>query len=94
MNKFKIAHINEQGQQMIIVPLDSAFDRQSTSAQHATVDALQVASRSAGLAGTVVPVWLSGNSMKFIAPAPWHPFFRTLAWNSVMASVNKELTVH
>jgi hypothetical protein len=31
-NKFKIAHIKEQGQQIIIIPLDSAFGHKSESA--------------------------------------------------------------
>lgn len=94
MNKFKIAHIREQGQQMIIVPLGSDFDRQTENAQREALAALQAASTSAGLAGTVVPVWLSGNGMKFIAPRPWLAFFRSLHWNQIMASINKELTVH
>lgn len=94
MNKFKIAHIREQGQDMIVVPLESAFDLRSESTQQETIAALQLASRSAGLAGTVVPVWLSGHGMKFIAPRQWIAFFRTLQWNQIMASINKELTIH
>ena len=93
MSKYKIAHISQQGQNMIIVPLDSTFDHQSQSTQQETIAALQMASRSAGLAGTVVPVWRSGQIMKFIAPRPWLAFFQSLHWNQVMANINKELTI-
>lgn len=53
---------------------------------------LQMRSRSAGLAGTVVPVWDSGGGrMKFKAPGPWHPFFRSLHLGTVHANLNREL---
>ena len=92
MSKFKIAHIKEQGQQMIIIPLDNNFHHKTSSQQSDTQTALQSCASNAGLAGTVVLVWQNGGRMHFIAPKPWHPFFRTLSWNSVISSLNKELT--
>lgn len=77
---------------MIIVPLDSSFDNFSSHQQSSEIADIQRHASSAGLAGKVVPVWLSGRSMKFIAPRPWHPFFSSLPWNAVLASVNKELS--
>lgn len=75
MSKYKIAHVKEQGQQMIIIPLDSSFHHKTSDEQSGIKNALQSCASSAGLAGTVVPVWLHGGSMYFIAPQPWHPFF-------------------
>jgi len=92
MAKFKIAHIREQGIDLIIVPLESSFGNKTQREQSEIIASLQVCASSAGLAGTVVPVWREGNSHKFIAPPNWHPFFKSLGWNQIMANINKELT--
>jgi hypothetical protein len=57
------------------------------------IAALQVCARAAGLAGTVVPVWdAGGGRMAFIAPRPWHPFFKSLRLQTVAQNINKRLT--
>lgn len=92
MAQYRIAHLREQGQDMIIVPLDNSFDRKPQTEQEEIIDSLQMYARSAGLAGTVVPVWESGGRMMFIAPRPWHPFFQSLSLRAVFANINKTLT--
>lgn len=92
MAKYKIAHLREQGQDMIIVPLDGQFHYKTNSEQNDFISSLQAYARSAGLAGTVVPVWQHSGSMYFIAPRPWQLFFKSLSWNVVLANINKELT--
>lgn len=92
MPKYKVAHLHEQGQDMIVVPLDGSFDRKTQADQSAFVAELQARAAGAGLKGTVVPVWPSGRSMRFVAPQPWHPFFRSLTLQAVMANVNRELS--
>lgn len=92
MSKFKIAHLREQGKDMIIIPLDGQFHYKSKTEQSDIIDELQLCASNAGLAGTVVVVWRHGNRVHFIAPQPWHPFFRSLSWNVIMANLNKELT--
>lgn len=92
MAQYKIAHINEQGQDMIIIPLDSSFGAKSSADQHAIIDSLQACAQSARLAGTVVPVWRTGSQVRSIAPTPWHPFFRTISWNYIIRNLNKTLT--
>lgn len=94
MLKYKIAHIRQQGVDLIIAPLDSSFGNKNTSSQKAFIQTLEVYAHEAGLAGTVVPIWLSGRQINFIAPRPWHPFFRSLSWNDVLRNVNKELTIN
>jgi len=92
MAHFKIAHLRQQGQNMIIVPLDSQFGHKSNSDQQDIIAELQMRSRAAGLAGTVVPVWDGGaGRMSYIAPRPWHPFFSSLNLRAVYANINKEL---
>ena len=91
MPRFDVAHVREQGVDLIIVPLNDAFGHRSKPDQEAVIDELQVRATSAGLAGTVVPVWNSGGRMAFIAPHAWHPFFKSLSLAAVGQSINREL---
>ena len=92
MPKYKIAHLREQGQDMIIVPLESSFGSRSSSDQTEFIHALQMRTVEAGLAGKVVPVWRAGSGHQFIAPRQWQGFFKSFSWNAIMASINKELS--
>ena len=77
---------------MVIVPLDSSFEHKSSAEQSSAIDDLQSHSSDAGLRGTVVPVWEYGGRMKFIAPQPWHQFFRGLSLQMVYTNLNKEIS--
>jgi hypothetical protein len=93
MSSVKVAHLRQQGQDMIIVPLDRSFAQKTENDQHATINELQMVAHSAGLAGEVVPVWDNGGGrMAFIAPNPWHPYFRSINLAFVWANVNRELS--
>jgi hypothetical protein len=92
MPTFKVAHLHEQGQDMVIVPLDSTFGQKSQDQQGEIVDDLQSHSVGAGLKGTVVPVWDNHGRMAFIAPRPWHPFFQSLSLQRVFANINKQIS--
>lgn len=75
MTTYDVAHIREQGVNLIIVPLDSSFGLKTTIEQQRIVVGLQECATAAGLIGTVVPVWDSGGGqMAFLAPSNWHPF--------------------
>lgn len=92
MPRFDVAHIRQQGVDLIIVPLDKSFGFKGDSEKDAIILELQERASSAGLAGTVVPVWDNvGGRMAFIAPRPWHPFFRSLTLSHVASNVNREL---
>ncbi|MDQ8936630.1 hypothetical protein [Acinetobacter rudis] len=93
MNKFKIAHIKQQGQSVIIIPMESNFEYKTSDQQLRITNSLQFCATNAGLVGTVVPVWLHGRQMRFIAPRLWHPFLKSLSWNDVLKNINKELTL-
>lgn len=93
MPNLDIAHLRQQGQDMIIVPLDSSFGHKAQDDQQAAIGEIQRAAIGAGLRGRVVPVWDNGGGrMAFIAPQPWHPFFRSLDLSTVYANVNRELS--
>lgn len=91
MPRFKAAHIREQGIDLIIVPLNPSFLHKTETEQNDILDELQIRANSAGLAGTVVPVWTIGSRMGFIAPPNWHPFFKSISWDDVISNVNKEI---
>ena len=92
MPNYKIAHLREQGQDMIIVPLDASFGHNSQIDQQSIIADLQAHARGARLAGAVVPVWDCGGRMAFIAPRPWHPFFQSLSLPAVIRNLNKVLS--
>jgi hypothetical protein len=92
MPSFKVAHLREQGQDMIIIPLDSNFGQKPEREQKEIISELQMHSRGAGLKGTVVPVWESGGRARFIAPRPWHPFFQSLPLQQIWVNINKEIS--
>lgn len=85
MTTFNVAHLHEQGQDIIIV----LVNRQVSQAQ---CNALQAYARSAGLAGIVVPVWRQGFGFGFLAPNAWFSFFRSLSWEFICRNVNRTLT--
>ena len=93
MPTYKVAHVKEQGIDLIIIPLESNFGRKTKQQQDEITSQLQIAANSAGLAGTVVPVWEQGaGRMAFRAPDRWHPFFKSLTWAQVLRSVNREIS--
>lgn len=92
MPSFKVAHINRQGVDLIITPVNESFNHKSHAEQIEIIESLEVQAHQAGLKGTVVPVWRVGNRMAFIAPNPWHPFFQSITWDDVLANVNTEIS--
>jgi hypothetical protein len=92
MPRFKVAHIKHQGVDLIIIPLESSFGHKPDSDQQSIITDLQIHSRAAGLAGTVVPVWdAGGGRMSFIAPQNWHPYFSSISLAFVWSNVNREI---
>lgn len=90
---FEIAHVREQGVDLIIIPVSSDYGDWSDSDQQDGWQGLQLCASAAGLRGTVVPVWKSASGrMWFLAPHNWHPFFKSLTWRDVLSNINKELT--
>ena len=93
MPKFEVAHIKEQGVDLIIIPIEDSFRLKSQKDQDAAIAELQVRASSAGLAGTVVPVWDGGSGrMAFRAPRGFHPFFESINLAVVATNINRELS--
>ena len=94
MNKsYEVAHIHEQGQDLIIIPLEAAgINNLSEEKQFSVCDSLQFFASDAGLKGVVCLVWEVGTQFKFIAPKKWHPFFKSINMDFVNANRNRKLT--
>jgi hypothetical protein len=91
MTTYKIAHIYEQGQDLIIIPLNDQFEHTTEKEKAGLETHLQRCATSAGLKGLVVLVWPDGARMKFIAPPAWHPFVGSLTLHAIHAMINREL---
>jgi hypothetical protein len=92
MPRYEVAHLREDGQDMIIFPLDDSFEYKSERDKHAILEELEARAHAAGLAGTGVALWECGGRTKFIAPKPWHPFFREFGMAEALQYINVEVS--
>ncbi|MGE8126319.1 hypothetical protein ACQKQD_05015 [Methylobacterium sp. NPDC080182] len=91
MPSFDVAHVNQSGQNMVIVPLDSSFEYKSSFEQDDIMSELQGRSRAAGMAGSVVAVWERNGQMRFRAPPRLHSHINALGMYGVLNNINKRL---
>ena len=93
MPQYDIAHIREQGQDIIIIRLSSNYRYKTDSKLNTIRDDLRACAQAAGLAGTVVTVWDDGGGrMGFLAPGCWRPFFSSMTLSDIYANINMTLT--
>lgn len=91
MPRFDVAHVQEQGVDLIIIPLDSSFGLKTQEEQNAARTEFQIQAGSAGLAGTVVLMWDTGGCMGFLAPPNFAPFFQSINLDWVAANLNRQI---
>ncbi|WP_316186417.1 hypothetical protein [Bradyrhizobium sp. SZCCHNS30592] len=92
MPKYQVAHIREQGQDMIIFPLEARFGYLSDADKNHELGILESRANAAGLRGAAVAVWdAGGGRMGFMGPQPWHSFLRSISLQFVAANLNKEV---
>jgi len=92
MPSFDVAHIQEQGQNMLLFPLNSSFGHKSSSEQHSILEELEVRAHGAGLAGRAVAVWEAGGRTYTIGPKLWAGFLRSINMRFVLRNVNREIS--
>ncbi|MBB4197779.1 hypothetical protein CCR94_11855 [Rhodoblastus sphagnicola] len=92
MPSIPVANLTEQGQDMVIVIMDPRFVQANPSQQEAVIGQLQARSDACGLKGTVALVWDGGGWMDYLAPQPWHDFFRGVTLDDVRARINAAIT--
>ena len=90
---FQVAHVQEQGQQVILILVSPAFSRLGSSQQQQQYGALQRCATASGMAGTVALVWdAGGGRVGTYGPTRWQGFLESLDPLTVQASINKKLT--
>jgi hypothetical protein len=92
MPSFDVAHLHEQGQDMLLFPLDHSFDSKPTGEKNSILAQLQMRANRAGLKGQAVAVWERGNETRFLGPPPWRAFFESIDMGFVLANVNREIS--
>lgn len=93
MEQFQVAHIRKQGQDPVVVFVNSSMQYKTTREQAEIHSALQSASISAGLAGAVVLVWQCGSRMGFFCHTAFHAFFASVSYNVLAANINRTLRI-
>ena len=88
MPALKVAHLREQGQDMILVPLDRSFGYPPYAEQTTIIAEYQRRANGAGLRGTVVAYWESG----FVGPTRWHAYLQSISLSFAHANVNKQIS--
>jgi hypothetical protein len=92
MPSFDVAHIREQGQNMLLFPLDDSFEFKSSAEQNSIVAQLQMRANRAGLGGRAVAVWQRGHETRFLGPPPWKAFLRSIDMTFVLTNVNRKIS--
>jgi hypothetical protein len=91
MPSIPVAHLHEQGQDMVIVIMDKGFAGAPPQRQEATISQLQALAKLNGLKGTIAMVWDEGGRMNYLVPQPWHDFFRSITLDDIRARINAEI---
>lgn len=91
MPQFDVAHIREQGQDMLLFPLDDSFDHKPQFQQNALLAELQMRAHQAGLGGRAVAIWERGGRTYTLGPQPWQGFLRSIDMRFVLRNVNQEI---
>lgn len=92
MPTIELAHIREQGQNMLLFPLGDSFGRKSESEKHSILSELERRAHGAGLAGRAAVLWESGGTTYSIGPKNWANFLRSISIYDVLRSVNKSIS--
>lgn len=90
---YQVAHIQEQGQQVILIIVNSSFGRMGGSEQQQQYSLLQQCANKAGMAGTAALIWDAGSGrLGTYGPKEWQRFLQSLNPLTVQSSINKKLT--
>lgn len=91
MPSIKVAQLHEQGQDMVIVIMESSFAGASPAQQEATIGQLQARAKASNLKGAVAMVWDANGKMDYLVPQPWHNFFSSITLDDVRSRINAEI---
>jgi len=93
MPEFDVACFTRQDEDVVVVFVGRGFGQQSEAQRRGLWVTLRQCASEAGLTGTIVPVWEAPDGgMSFLAPKPWHPFFKSVTLEELTTRVNGKLT--
>jgi len=94
MQVYDYAYMQRQNIDLIIVPVNSAFESRSSEEQHKVRERLESLATAHGMSGVVVPVWRGySGRMKFLAPLSIQPVLRQIEWSQVAKSLSGKLAL-
>jgi hypothetical protein len=94
MPTFQVAHLRQDGHDVIIVPVDPSFGKRSPAEQSRIQEAFQRSAAASDMPGVVVPVWEEANGrMAFRAPPPLHEFLKRIDMVYVATALNRSLSL-
>ncbi|HXN76403.1 MAG TPA: hypothetical protein VN876_07195 [Gemmatimonadaceae bacterium] len=94
MPTFQVAQLHQDGQDVIIVPVDRSFGKRSAAEQARIQEAFQRSAVAVEMRGVVVPVWEDASGrMAFRAPPPWHDFLKSIDMVYVATALNRTLSL-
>jgi hypothetical protein len=94
MPTFQVAHLRHGDQDVVIVPVDRAFGKRSTTEQARIQEAFQRSASAANLPGVVVLVWEdSAGKMAHRAPPSLNDFLKSIDMVYVATALNRTLSL-
>jgi hypothetical protein len=93
MPSFEVAHLREQGQDMLLFALDGAtFHHKTDNEQSGIVAELEARAHAAGLAGSAAAFWNYGSRGYFRGPRLWHSYLSSINTTWVAMRANKTIS--
>lgn len=92
MPKFPVAHLKEQGQDLVVIFVSSAMRYKTLQERQATLEDFQASSLAAGLAGTAALAWEFGSRLEYFCAPAFQTFFSSLSYEDLTANINRTLT--
>lgn len=92
MPSFDVAHIREQGQDMLLFPLSSSYHHKTDFEQSEILAELENRAHASGLRGHAAVFWEHGGRGYFRGPSSWQAFLRSVSLSWVMRQVNRQIS--
>jgi hypothetical protein len=91
---YKVAHIREQGKDVIIIPISNINNDLTNEKLNEIRRIFQTHAIKTKLSGDVCLVWEFNNKLCALAPPQWKTFCASLNMRIVKQYINKELTIN
>jgi hypothetical protein len=85
MSDFKFAEYASAG--LIVTIVSPAFGKLAKDDQLRRMARLQICAETAGLRGTVVPVWKNDDTYEFLTPSEFAEFLANLQWTEILGRI-------